>query len=404
MSKYRFSFLLFFILLPTSYFLLPEVKVTPVANVSLLGGQYFLEGESDSFAGNADIFFSPVINFSEKTALLPIYQGLYSGTKDVRELVGGGTLTRALLDNSLTLKLTHKFSDTLKGKVKAGYKIEYLKETKDEKFNKGLFDYNRIIGGLEVEKKYESWNLRTGYDFYIMAYPNYASLITTYQTSIDTATYTEVSANAGKDVLDYSTHELFIETLHMFSETLTGKITYDVAYKIFKDQTIVEKSGSFSSTKRSDLVHLITFGISQKLKSVSIGLYDSVQYYNSKQNSYDANRTQYNPNYYDFFQNNITPSLTFSLVKDAKLNFWWDIAYRKYNERPAQDVEGNYKTSKITQTTNSTGISLIVPVYKALSVKVAGNYRDSSSNNKYEANYRYNYNTENYFAGLNWEY
>lgn len=124
MSKYRYLFMSLLLLLSPISHLLSDVKVTPVANISLLGGQYFLEGDSDSFAGNANIFLVPVINFSEATALLPIYQGIYSNTKDVRELIGGGTLTREVLDNSLTLKFTHKFSDTFKGKIKAGYKLE----------------------------------------------------------------------------------------------------------------------------------------------------------------------------------------------------------------------------------------------------------------------------------------
>lgn len=404
MSKYRFIFLS--IILPVTAFcrLLSEVNITPVANVSLLGGQYFLEGEKDSFAGNADIFFSPVINFTGDTALLPIYQGLYSGTKDVRELVGGGTMTREVLDNSLTLKLTHKFSDTFKGKIKAGYKIEYLQETKDEDLGDGLFDYNRVMAGIETEKKYENLNLRAGYDFYTMSYPNYSSLVSQSAGIIDAQTFTEISNNAGEDVLDYSTHELFVETLHSFNETTTGKISYDIAYKNFKDQTIVKSDGSFSSDKRNDLVHLLTFGVAKNLPKIAVALYNSVQYYGSNQNSYDANRTIYNANYYDFIQDNVTPSITVMLKKDIKLSLWWDIAYRKYIERPVQDEDGNYKTSEITQTTNTTGITLIIPVYKSLSVKTAGSYRDSSSNNRYEANYRYNYNTSNYFTGLNWEY
>jgi len=401
------------ILLLSSFFIIAyylpltaELKITPVANISLLGGQYFLEGETDSFTGNANIFFSPVINFSEKTALLPIYQGIYSGTKDVKELVGGGTLTRKVLDNSLTLKATHKISDDLKAKVKVGYKMEYLQETEDEdKFGDGLFDYNRIIAGMEGEKALnENWNLRAGYDFYIMSYPNYSSLITTYQTSIDTATYTEISKNAGEDVLDYSTHELFFETIRSFSEKLSGKIIYDIAYKSFNDQTIVKSDGSFSSSKRSDLVHLLSFGISNKLEKVTLNIVNSVQYYDSNQNSFDANRTQYNANYYDFFQNNIMPSLVFSISKNVRLSLWWDVAYRMYLKRPAQNESGEYQDSKISQITNTTGTNLVIPVYKSLSLNIAGSYRDSSSNNKYEANYRYNYNTSNYFAGINWEY
>lgn len=405
MSKYRFLFLSLLLLLATCYSLLAAVQVTPVANISLLGGQYFLEGNKDSFAGNADIFFAPVINFSENTALLPIYQGIYSNTKDVKELIGGGTLTREVLDNSLTLKFTRKFSDTFKGKIKAGYKLEYLAETKDEKLGDGLFDYNRIIGGVEAEQVFgDRTNVRVGYDFYIMNYPNYSSLVSQSETIIDTATYTEISKNAGKDVLNYQTHELFIEELHSFNDTTVGKISYDIAYKNFKDQTLVQSDGSFSSKKRNDLVHLLTFGVAKNLPKIAAALYNSVQYYDSNQNSYDANRTQYNSNYYDFIQNNVTPSLTFNLKNNAKLNLWWDIAYRKYINRPSQDEEGNYKTSEISQVTNTIGLSLTIPVYKSLSLKTAGNYRDSSSNNRYEANYRYNYNTSNYFVGLNWEH
>lgn len=403
MPKYRYIFLIL-LLLSIIYRLSSAVEITPVANISLLGGQYFLEGNNDSFAGNADIFFVPVINFSENTAILPIYQGLYSNTKDVKELIGGGTLTREVLDNSLTLKLTHKFSDTFKGKVKAGYKLEYLAETEDEKLGDGLFDYNRIIGGIEAEKKYENWNLRSGYDFYIMSYPNYSSLVSQSAGIIDTQTFTEISENAGEDVLDYSTHELFVEGMHSFNDTTAGKISYDVSYKNFKDQTLVKSDGSFSADKRNDLVHLLTFGVAKNLPKVTASLYNSVQYYDSNQNSYDANRTQYNSGYYDFIQDNVMPSLTFLLKNNAKLNLWWDLAYRKYVNRPAQDEEGNYKTSEISQVTNTTGLSLIIPVYKSVSVKTAANYRDAASNNRYEANYRYNYNTSNYFAGLNWEY
>ncbi|MFA5778735.1 MAG: hypothetical protein WC947_01185 [Elusimicrobiota bacterium] len=404
MSKYRYVFLLSFLLIAYHLPLTADIKITPVANISILGGQYFLEGDKDSFAGNADIFFVPVINFSEATALLPIYQGIYSNTKDVKELVGGGTLTREVLDNSLTLKLTRKFSDTFKGKVKAGYKLEYLKETEDEKLGDGLFDYNRIVAGLEAEKKYESWNLRTGYDFYIMNYPNYSSLVSQSADIIDTQTFTEISENAGEDVLDYSTHELFVEGLHSFNDTTVGKISYDIAYKNFKDQTLVKSDGSFSSKKRNDLVHLLTLGVAKNLPKITAALYNSVQYYNSNQNSYDANRTQYSSNYYDFIQDNVTPSLTFLLKKNSRLNLWWDIAYRKYINRPSQDEEGNYKTSEISQVTNTAGLSLTVPVYKSVSMKTAANYRDATSNNRYEANYRYNYNTSNYFVGMNWEY
>lgn len=409
MTKRLFLCALFFLIIGMKTKANSEIKVTPVANVSLLGGQYWVSEESpDSFGGNLNMFFSPVINFSPKIALLPIYTGTYSGTKDVRELVGGGTLTRELQDHSLSFKFVDKIRPDLKVKARVGYKIEYLKETVDESWGGGLFDYNKMIIGFEGEKLFSAWNARAGIDYFTMAYPNYQSLVTQseFEASIDTTTYTEISSQAGTDVLDYAAIALFMEGAHKFAENITGIAHYDLMFKNFKDQKIVDKTGEFKSTLRSDMVHYLTFTFKFGAKQATLGVSDTIQYYDSNQNSFDMTNSKYVADYYDYWENDFTPSISFDLgrgERPAKLSLFWDIAFRSYMERPAQNSDATYKDKKVYQLINTTGASFTHPIVEALSAKVSVTYSDSTSNMKYEKNYKYNYYTFNYFIGVNWE-
>lgn len=386
-----------------------EIKITPVASVNILGGQYWVsESMPTSVGANAEVFFSPVINFSPKTALLPIYIGNFRGTKDVRELVGGGTLTQDSQNHSLSLKFTERISNNFKLKARAGYKIEYLRETKDETWGKGLFDYNKTTFGLELENGNERSSMRLGADYYSTKYPNYQSLITedTFETSIDTATYSEISSQAGVNVLDFSALMLSVEAARNISQKALGSVHYDITLKNFKDQKTVKSSGEFSNELRSDIVHNLGFSISAITPKVSLALNDSVQYYGSNQNSFDTVNSRYTPRYYDFFQNSISPSITFMLgqgTNPVKLSLLWNISWRQYLERLAQNAAAELKAEKVSQTINTVGINFTYPVNHSLSALTSINYSDSSSNMRYEKNYKYNYYTFNYFAGIRWE-
>ncbi|MEW6041490.1 MAG: hypothetical protein AB1633_08220, partial [Elusimicrobiota bacterium] len=390
-----------------------ETKIIPVTNLSLYGGQYSLKGENTSFNGNLELFFTPVINFSPEKALMPMISLTYRGTKDVQELVGGGTMVREYADiGPVTLKYVHKYSDTFKAKIRGSYKIEYLKETKDETWQKGLFDYNKGLGGIELEKAYPDtfWNLRVGVDYYVMKYSNYASLISKSQTTLDTTTYQELSTNAGVNVLDYNTAETFIELSHSFNDNLTGRLLYDFSLKDFLDQKIANTDGSFKSELRKDIIHLLAFTLQGNTERAVLSLSDSIQLYTSNQNSYDAGSTKYIPNFYGYFQNSLTPSVTFKLGQEqpySLFSLYWDIAFRQYADRLAQNSDATYTQEKINQLTSTQGLSILIPspgIMRGLSFRLSANNRSSQSNMKYEKYYLYNYSVVSYFAGVALEY
>ncbi len=387
--------------------LFSEVKVTPVASAFLGGGQYFLEN-NNSFGGNIDLYLCPVVNFSKDTALLPMYIGSYRGTKDVRELVGGGTITQEVQNHNVNLKFVTKFSETLKFGARAGYKLEYLKETKDERWAKGLFDYSRPVIGVEFEKIFGGNSLKAGLDYSIMTYPNYQSLISkdAFKISLDTTTYRELSTNAGKNVLDTSNISFALSWLRAISESSHWRISNDFIYKNFMDQKVVKDDGSFSDALRTDMLNTLGGSYNLSFSRLRMSIADSIRFHYSNQNSYDAKRTKYIPSHYNFIENLFIPSLTFYLGEFepyTALSLFTEFSNRFYLERLAQNSSGEYLSEKTHQSTQTAGISLNYPLFKGLSAKLTSSYRTTSSNMKYEGNYKYNYSVFNYFLGINWE-
>ncbi len=389
-----------------------EIKIIPIGNIDFLAGQYMIKTDATTLGGNFNFSFSPVINFSPKVALLPMIFATYRGTKDIQELVGGGTLVQEYLDiGPMSLKFLYKFDNTTKLKLKTGYKIEYLKETTDEKWQKGLFDYNRTNLGIELEKslKEKVYGIRTYFDYNITQYPNYASLITQFQTSLDTTTYSELSDNAGKNVLDNNSFDMGLEFSYKHNNFNT-KIYYNLGMKNFSDQKIISDIGKFTKDLRKDFSHLLDLNLSLKTPNTIISLSNILQYYLSNQNSYDAGRTQYISKFYDFYQNSINPSIQLLIgTVEPKTMFvlYYDLSFRQYIERLAQDSSGNYSKDKIFQNINTIGLTLKYPLNNLISglyIKFNTNYRTVSSNMKYERYYKYNYYVTNYFLGFTWEY
>src|SRR5258708_2145035 len=153
------------------------VDVKPVIDAQLLGGQNYYNGSASSFGGLASLTLSPYTQFNERWSLVPLYAGNYGGTKQVTDLVGGGTLFQDSQDHTFSTKLIRSFTNGLKLKAVGGYGLEWLRETKDESWTKGLYDNRRSFGGGEAEWSWDKDRyVRLAYDYYRIRFPNYQSL------------------------------------------------------------------------------------------------------------------------------------------------------------------------------------------------------------------------------------
>src|SRR5947209_5059364 len=126
------------------------VEVKTVVDGQLMGGQNYYNGSDSTFGGVGSLTLSPYMKFNDQWSLVPLYAGNYRGTKQVTDLVGGGTLFQDSQDHTFSSKLIRSFANGLKLKAVGGYGFELLRETKDEDWGKGLFDNRRLFGGTEA--------------------------------------------------------------------------------------------------------------------------------------------------------------------------------------------------------------------------------------------------------------
>jgi len=386
--------------------ILYALDFTPSIDFSAYGGKYYLDNKSASFDAKLDLFASYVLNIDEENQVYPIYSGYYNGTQDIQELAGGDVLTRQRMGNSFTLKYKHS-KDFNSIKPRLSYSINRIKETKDEKWGSGLFDYNILSAGVEMEQERPEANYKEYFDFFNVDYPNYSSLISQVETVIDTTTYSELSENAGKDVLNSRNYRAgFSYVKFPYNVVLTNDLS--ITYKDFYDQSVVKNPGVggsiFKSDKRKDLLFSLSTLLENTNKKVYLSLGVNLDYLNSNQNSYDASRTKYISDFYDYISFEIYPNAKLNFKNGGYFSYSFTYTRMNYLGRYSQDIDGNYLSSKIRQNFYLSSLSLAYPVAKNLYAKGVYSYQSVDSNMRYEAGYRYNYTSESFLIGVEWSF
>ncbi|MCX8074303.1 MAG: hypothetical protein N2749_01790 [Clostridia bacterium] len=375
-----------------------EASINTEGFVSLSGGKSYFDGDSSSLNLNSDIFLSPVINIDEENIIYPVYSGYYRGVQDLKELAGGDVLVRKRMGHSISIKYV-KSKDFNHTKPRLSYSMDYIKETKDESWGKGLFDYKTISIGVEFEQERPNATYTQSIDFFDVNYPNYSSLISKYSSIIDTTTYSELSKNAGKDVLN-SRNLRFGFTLTKFPKNINVIYSFAFTYRNFYDQSVVNEYGYFKSDKRRDLLTEFGIDLVRSSKKINTGLNFNFCYLMSNQNSYDASKTKYIDNYYDYFLFSITPSLKVNFKNNGSFNYSFSYERLNYIDRLSQDANGNYLNSKIYQNFYVNNLTIKYPIKKDLMTFFSYSYQIVDSNTKYEATYRYNYTSGNLSLGF----
>lgn len=377
--------------------------VTPVANVVLMGGQNFMDGSSSSVGGNIDAVVTPVVTLTDRWKLFPTYRGFYQGTQDIQSMAGGGLLFRDSTGHALLFKSVHTFGPW-KIKPSVGGSMQWLRETKDEDWGQGLFDYRKFNGGLEAEFDFSSQaGIRWAYDYYQLDFPNYRSL----ESAQDPTLSREL---AGKDVIN-NTNQM--ATAGVWTP-LPGQGRLDVTglynERSYADQPVVDEEGQLTSTKRNDTNMDLVTDLSYPFPGprgshfmASLGLRYSLQ--NSNQNHYDSLKTAYQSNYYDYGEWRVAPEVT-AEFKDRRWSVTLGGAYerRDYSHRTTQDAEGNYLSDKQFVTTSITTLTIDHPLSAHTKLRFNGSMGQSHSNTQYEQVFQYNYRLASYGVGFAYEY
>ncbi|MCX7911196.1 MAG: hypothetical protein N2505_06440 [Endomicrobia bacterium] len=387
-------------------------KVTPIINISLLGGQNIFEKETSGFSGYLDSNISVPISFGNFSTLLPMLNLKYVGFKEVQELLGGGTLYQETFDTMLLLKLIQHIYGGVYIKPKIVLKSEAIKETKDETWLNGLYNYNRGTFGIELSKDFAKKNyLTTGINFSKITFPNYTSLA--YETK-DTFGI-EITTNVGKNPLDYTSTHIYIEDELNLNENTKLKFAINLNNKNFLEQKIVVDGPQYSDEKRKDQTFYITLGINYvskhfKASVAYIGAEFTFVSNDSNQNHFfvDPNYPAFIKDYYDYRGSIIKIPINYIFTlkgKTAIIGATVVTETKNYINRPIQDKNtGEFLEEKVRIVQNSTTIFFEYKLNANFSLKLLTNSYSSFSTMEFEKLYKYNYEGMYYLLGINYRY
>lgn len=381
------------------------LEVKPVISAQLMGGQYYYQGSDSALGAIAAVSAAPYLKFNEQWSLVPLYMGSYRGTKQVTDVVGGGTLFQDSQDHVLSLKGIRAFENGLKLKASSSYAFELLRETKDEDWGDGLYDNRRLQGGTEAEWSWaENHLLRASYDFYKITFPNYVSLESQGQ-SLDLAR--ELNE---PNVLDTTNHAFGLSAQTAIPGSGLGTLSYGLTWRDFSEQHIVDAAGQLTGALRDDRIHTmradgtwpLANGAAWKVLG-TLGVSRTRLY--SNQNNYDAGKTTFNPNYYANLKHQLDGRADLYVGENPwTVSLTWAVSRQSYADRPVQDRAGTYQNDDIRVDQLLTGLSFTYPIAHGFRLAASMNLGWSDSNMQYEELYAYHYNTASYLMGFTYAY
>ncbi|MBI5241348.1 MAG: hypothetical protein HY926_12820 [Elusimicrobia bacterium] len=380
------------------------VDWVPVFDASFLMGQVLQGGKASSWQGNAALQFTPAVKFTDELGLIPTYYGTYRGTKSAVDLGSGGQLFQDSQSHALSLKGVWK-RDEWKVKPSLGYRWELLRETSDEGWGKGLFDYRKPSAGLEVERAFgERVRAGAAFDYYEIQFPNYRSL------------ESQALPGLGRELAEGRTLDS-----RSYSWTLTGhfplpfeggaaRLTGNFTRRGYPEQHVVQASGSLADDTRADDFSSVSAALSYgRALAPRVGGYLSLEFTQlrdaSNQNHYDAEQARFLGQYYSYDERSLYPKLTMILgEKKVELAVGYLQVWRDYLGRAAQDASGTYLNESTRLDQGSFTFDLSLPLAHGFKALAHTTLTDASSNMRYEKTYRYNYQLSSHLLGFSYTF
>jgi hypothetical protein len=407
--------------LPEPYVELPPLgsafasrnKLQRSGHLSLFAGQFFFEKNAGSINGYADFGMSLSKSYSADAGFVADLSATYTGFKQVNELVGGGTLFQQSFDAGGSVKWLRLLDSGAELKPRLGFKYEFFRDTNDESWGKGLYDYWRAEAGIGWEKKTRlgfSTDLTSNvaYDFYYTAYPNYVSLGSQFGTEVG-------APNPGTKVLDNYSHNISYRGDFAFPGGRSAYALAMLSLAQYPYQRLVNSNDAYESTLRHDLDYHLTLGGTQRLSDwqsmgrlrpfVTLSIGADRQASNQNHFDPDPSRLKFIDGFYDYDQIRAGPTFTLmSLQTRATLDLSYQLAYRRYTGRLTQDATGLYNDSLMHQAVHTVALAFAYPIGRGLELQARANWARAVSNTDYQAAYVYDYTSYNYFGVATWKF
>ncbi|MEK7475575.1 MAG: hypothetical protein AAB152_08065 [Candidatus Coatesbacteria bacterium] len=377
-----------------------EKGFVPVLQADLRGAVAAVRHGKTTGGAVGSVLVLPAYRLASGDTILPIY--IFDGSlydKVVEEAI----FYQMKQVHALSLGYKHRFGAALSGKVAAEGAYAFTRESRNENFRKGLYNY-RDVGGRAVVSLDRrdgdrpaplSVSLR-GYD---RRYPNYASLAARGQALLEKTNPAAVTAIAGREKKpkDYQGAELSLDAVQWLGEKIRAQASYDVGARRYRDRYPRTDQGLISDRKRFDQMHRLSAGVAAGFGDFVIGLDAGGLLNLSNDSIYDPAQVlhAFLPHYFQFWSVSVSPSILWALPVARALKPRVRLSVgglvRGYPYRFRQDSGGAYLDGKQRDQEMSVDLRGWYPFVKWLSATAGMSVRVDRSNNKFEQFLKNNY-------------
>lgn len=381
------------------------IRLIPMGNLEALGTYSDVKDGDNLWGYDISGYFSPIVKFDDTLYLIPLYTVSFKRVREFLPQEEGPRLYSTYLAHNFNLSLRKEFKEDWFIRVTALGTWNYVKETRDEDWGDGLYDYNDVGGSVTLRHKRRTSetveDFTGGFEYFRREYPNFQSLI-----SMVSPTPPET---------DEKDFDGFKFSLGYENNTVYGGKFYLKPYfllKLFSDKHLVREDGTLDlGNKREDDQFNVDWGFRLPLtERIFFSMDNNYTYNYSNIGFYDSKNTLtladdfYVSHYYSYHSSSLFPSLEYvhPLAEDmnVRVKMGYSVLYRYYTDRNAQDQNGNYKSVNEEDLEHTIYTSLNWPVTKNIDLVTRYSYTLVRSNQKFQQYYQYNYDTYQISMGV----
>lgn len=387
-----------------------QPELIPIGNVTVMGSYSKVCAGSNLSGLYLSGNFAPALKIPPQDFFIPLYNGLYKKQRQIVNEEEGGRLYTTTMSHNFSAMHKHIYSELLTQRLTGFVSLNYNKESSDEDFGDGLYDYRDYGANLDyqynlIKTETDLATLLLGGKYYFRKYPNFKTLIS---LAAQTA--------AEEDEKDQNVWGLTSRYTHKFIDKLIIVLSYDFLLKRLTDKHTIDSSGVLEDKKRQDFVHTLKLNGDYRLnENFILGLNGEIELNNSNQGYYDTMVTPlvlgddvFVSHYFNYNRYQIRPSLTYLVPLEENKKIAFKIAYaytaRDYSNRNVKDAQGTYKSDLQEDRIHAGSFNVNYSLTEKLSLLFNVDYAHNTSNMKYEQYYRYDYDTYNILSGLSYKF
>ncbi len=388
-------------------------ELVQLGHVELYTAYSEIKGGADDLGTDLSGYYSPAIKFDDTLFLIPLYSVHFNRVEQFMPEEEGNVFYNTYMVHDLNLALRKEFKPGWFWKIGALGTWNFVKASHEEKWGRGLYDYQDAGAGAEIKhqvrKEEAVATYLAAFEYYRRQYPNFATLI-----SIATVVPPE------RREKDYDAYKVKFRAEGVNAGGLRGYLESRTTYKLFLDKHLIREDGTLDlGEQRTDYMIELDGGFSTPIALPWEGFsfsfdtnythnFSDLAFYDDR-NTVPPNDDVYTPRYYGYDSFTVTPALEYrrALGDEKILRFRLGCGYmhRTYSHRKAQiAVSGTYMSKEQRDREYEYFALLSIPILKKLSWVTKYSWVTARSNQKFETYYRYNYDYQSIKSGISWDF